>query len=294
MNLLLINYEYPPIGGGAANAAWHLAKALNESGNSATVLTVAYRDLKSWQDENGVMVFRCRGIRKNRSGSTILEMLIFMVFAAAAVLKIARQRKIEGIIVFFLFPCGPIGLLSYLLLRIPYLISLRGGDVVGTEPGLLWLHRLLQPMRKLIYRTCVGIVANSTGLKEIAHQTDRVDIQVIPNGVNTYFFQPSASRHYGNNDVFQLLYAGRFQPEKNLCFLFRELSELVGHTAAPFVLHMVGEGPQKDDLEEIAKKSGFSDRVAWHGWLDRPLKCRRCTGAWTASSCRRATKACPM
>lgn len=28
MNLLLINYEFPPVGGGAANATWELARAV--------------------------------------------------------------------------------------------------------------------------------------------------------------------------------------------------------------------------------------------------------------------------
>ena len=28
MKLLLINYEYPPVGGGAANAMWNMAREL--------------------------------------------------------------------------------------------------------------------------------------------------------------------------------------------------------------------------------------------------------------------------
>lgn len=33
MNLLLINYEFPPVGGGAANATWELARALVQLGH---------------------------------------------------------------------------------------------------------------------------------------------------------------------------------------------------------------------------------------------------------------------
>ena len=269
MNLLLINYEYPPIGGGAANATWHLARELTATGHRVTVLTAAFQGLNGWRDEYGVNVFRCRSARKQQGTSTILEMLAHIVSAGVSLPSIVRHAKIDAIIVFFLFPGGPIGLLAYLLFRIPYLVALRGGDVPGADPRLLWMHALLAPVRKLIYRTSAGIVANSAGLKVIAQHSDWVDIQVIPNGVDTDSFQPAALRHYGNNAVFQLLYAGRFQPEKNLSFLFHELAKLSDCMRSSLTIHMVGEGPQKDDLEEIAKKSGFSDRVTWHGWLDR-------------------------
>lgn len=269
LDLLLINYEYPPIGGGAANAMWSLARACEEEGHRVTVLTAAYGELKGWRRENGVDVFRCRSIRKQRATSTILEMLAFVLSAALSLPGIVKRKNIDGIIVFFLFPCGPLGLIAHALFRIPYLISLRGGDVPGTEPGLLWFHRLLQPIRKLVYRKSAAIIANSRGLKRIAQRTDCVPIHVIPNGVDTDFFQPVAPGQKRAESAFQLIYVGRFQPEKNLCFLFHRLSEFGGQTAVPFLIHMVGEGPQKTELEKLAQTLMLSDRIVWHDWLER-------------------------
>src|SRR5512143_3920784 len=39
MNLMLVNYEYPPLGGGAGNATAELARALVRAGHRVTVLT---------------------------------------------------------------------------------------------------------------------------------------------------------------------------------------------------------------------------------------------------------------
>lgn len=269
MNLLLINYEYPPIGGGAANATWHLAKAFTELGHQVTVLTAAYKDLKGWRDENGVDVYRCRAIRKNRATSTIFEMASYVISAALKLPKIVRDRNIDGIIVFFLFPCGPLGLIPYYLYRTPFAVSLRGGDVPGNEPGLAWIHRLLTLIRRLIYRKSISVIANSNGLKKLAQKKDPVDIFVIPNGVDTDFFRPKIKKKDKQNSTFQFLYVGRFQPEKNLCFMFECLAKCAKKIDRAFVLHMVGEGPQKKELFNLAENSGLNDQIKWHGWLDR-------------------------
>ena len=269
MNLLLINYEYPPIGGGAANATWHLAKALNESGNSVAVLTAAYRDLRGWRQQDGIGVYRCRAWRRNQATSTISEMLSFAAGAAPAVLTITRQRRIDAAIVFFLFPCGPLGPMARALRHIPYLISLRGGDVPGTEPALWRLHQLLTPLRRLVYRYSAAVVANSEGLRDIAQRSDRVAIDVIPNGVDTDYFRPDPGGRNRRPDAFELLFVGRLQPQKNLFFLFRELAAMAGAHAPRLILHMVGKGPQEEDLKESAQRLGLAERIIWHGWLDR-------------------------
>ncbi len=46
MNLLLINYEYPPVGGGAATATQAMARALLTLGHTPHVLTARYRELR--------------------------------------------------------------------------------------------------------------------------------------------------------------------------------------------------------------------------------------------------------
>ena len=43
--LLLINYEYPPLGGGAGNATAHLAREFTLLGAEVVVLTSGFRGL---------------------------------------------------------------------------------------------------------------------------------------------------------------------------------------------------------------------------------------------------------
>ena len=58
MTYLLINYEYPPLGGGAATASKNLGEALTRRGNRVVVLTSAYKHLHGVADEDRITVIR--------------------------------------------------------------------------------------------------------------------------------------------------------------------------------------------------------------------------------------------
>lgn len=269
MNLLLINYEYPPIGGGAATATAAIAGHLTSLGHAVTVLTSRFYDLKGETMEGDVRVVRCPAIRKQPDRSGILEMFSFLVSASLMLGSVIRMHRIEAAIVFFSFPCGPLGLLGLKQGNVPYVISLRGGDVPGNEASLAPLHRLLTPLRRLIFRRSIAVVANSPGLKEMSERADPCHVQVIPNGVDTDFFCPVENHDETGHRSFAFLFVGRFQTAKNLFYLFDQVASLKHSGVGAFVLYLVGDGPQNNDLRKHAKKKGIEDCMVWHGWVDK-------------------------
>ncbi len=269
VNILLINYEYPPIGGGAATATASIALHLASLGHIVTVLTSQFRDLKGAIREGDIQVVRCPSLRKYPDRSGILEMLSFLLSAWMSLNSVIRINRIEAAIVFFSFPCGPLGLWGLMRGNVPYVISLRGGDVPGTEPGLNTLHRLLKPMRRLIFRKSIAVVANSPGLKEMSERADPCKVQVIPNGVDTDFFCPVEKSDEAGHRHFAFLFAGRFQRQKNLFYLIDQFASLKRSGVGPFVLHLVGDGPQCDELQSYAKNMGIEDCLVWHGWVNK-------------------------
>lgn len=268
MNILLINYEYPPIGGGAATATAAIAGQLAFLGHDVTVLTSRFRDLKGEVREGEIRVVRCPAIRKCPDRSNIAEMLSFLISAALMLGSVIQRHRIEAAIVFFSFPCGPLGLRG-LKWGVPYVISLRGGDVPGNEAALDSLHRLLQPLRRFIFRRSVAVVANSPGLKEMSERADPFSVRVIPNGVDTDFFSPDDRPKDPAHRPFSFLFAGRFQTQKNLFYLLDHVAALKRAGAGPFVLHIVGNGPLHDALRSHEANLGIRDCIVWHGWIDR-------------------------
>ena len=78
MKILIINSEYPPIGGGAGNASANLARCLADMGHDVAVLTSRYKDLPHQDRLDGVRIVRLPGRRKRADRSSPLEQLSFL------------------------------------------------------------------------------------------------------------------------------------------------------------------------------------------------------------------------
>ena len=265
MKLLLINYEYPPIGAGAANAAYQIGKSMVNMGHDVYVLTSCFKHLKGWCIEEGINIFRCKTIRKQASQSNIFEMFLFVASAFFVLPGLLKKKKIDAMLVFFSFPCGPLGLWGSLVSNIPYVISLRGGDVPGNESSLDFIHRILIPIRHAVFQNSCAIVANSEGLKMLSQKTDNFPVKVIPNGVDTDFFKPSNKK--SKKTVF--LFVGRFQNQKNLFFLLEQMDVVACKVKEEFELHLVGDGPLAFKLKNHADKLKIKKRIFWHGWCSK-------------------------
>jgi glycosyltransferase involved in cell wall biosynthesis len=268
VRILLINYEYPPVGAGSATAARAIARSLVEAGHSATVLTTRFGELAGVRDEDGVRVIRVASRRGRREAASVWEMASFVLKAGTAVRDVVRAGRIDGMIAFFSMPGGPVAWWAHLAGGVPYVVSLRGGDVPGAESGLRLVHSALAPFRRCILRSARAIVANSEGLKAMAEKADPFPVRVISNGVDTAFYKPSASPRSAAKPA-RLLFVGRFQSQKNLPWLLDQLADVRGPATRPFELDLVGDGPLRGKIEEHTRALHLSDVVRFHGWLAR-------------------------
>lgn len=266
MRILIVNYEYPPVGAGAATAAEAIATALTQLDHRVVVLTGRFRSLAASSERDGVFIHRIPSLRKAVDRGTILEMASFLCAGLWFAPAIIRKHKIESAIIFFSFPCGPIGLLGRWLCGVPYVLSLRGGDVPGAEPSLRSIHRILTPIRRAIMKQSLAVVTNSKGLQKMAERSDPFPVHVIPNGVDTVFFHPPNGKVERSQIPLRILFVGRFQHQKNLFFLLEQLARLRADT---FELHLVGDGPLKTQLHQRAEELALTERITWHGWVSR-------------------------
>ncbi len=265
-HILLINYEYPPIGAGAANATFHMANALLELGHIPVVVTTAYDGNPGTLNESGVTVCRIPSRRKHPNKSNLWEMASFMWSLTFNLRRIVHAHHPEGAIIFFSFPCGPIGLVLRRFFDIPYLVSLRGGDVPGTEPRLAWLYWLLTPLRRWVFRQSDAVIANSTGLADLSRRADPYPVKVIPNGVDTDFWSPGDEK--SDTGQFNILFVGRFHPQKNLHYLLDEFAIFLKQMPDA-QLTLVGDGPDADSLKAHARGKGIDDMVHWRNWSNK-------------------------
>ena len=264
MKILIINSEYPPIGGGAGNASANLAQRFAASGHEVTVLTAHFAESAALEVLDGVAVHRVSALRRRRDRSGPLEQLVFILAAAFYSAKLAPRIKPNIVLAFFGMPSGAVAWLLKRRYQIPFIVSLRGGDVPGFRPYDFRLyHKMIAPALRLIWKEASAIVANSEGLRELARRFDSsVKISVIPNGVEASFFAVS-KRSWGPA---RLLSVGRVVHQKGFDL---GLEALAGLKDLNWEWSIAGDGPLTGRLQERARQLGLADRVHFLGWQSR-------------------------
>jgi glycosyltransferase involved in cell wall biosynthesis len=117
------------------------------------------------------------------------------------------------------------------------------------------------------------VIAPSAGLRAVLRRLG-VDapIEIVPNGVDLKPFRSprgALSRQdlgFSPEDVV-LVYVGRLGPEKNLTFLVRAFAGV--YAAYPQArLMLVGDGPERDNLEDQVARSALQGKVRFTGMVE--------------------------
>jgi glycosyltransferase involved in cell wall biosynthesis len=265
MRVLLVNYEFPPIGAGAGNAMANIARCLAASGTEVFVLTARWGNLPGYEQRDGYTIRRVPAMRRCPDRCSPLEMLTFVLGGLAPALAVGRSWRPDVACAFFGVPSGPLALLLRRLYGVPYLVSLRGGDVPGfLGDELATLHRLTWPITRAVWRGSSGLIANSQGLAELALRAwPGITVDVIPNGVDVETYRPPERTRPAS--PVRLLCVGRLARQKGIPYLLEGLART--HSSA--VLRLVGDGPERSELEHMASTLGLAGRVEFVGWVDR-------------------------
>ena len=273
--LLLINYEYPPVGGGGGNATQQIGRVMAKRGAKVTVLTAAQGGLPRRENDRGVQVYRIWAARCRQDRCSIPEMLMFLAHALIRAPGLARQVRADAALVFFSLPTGPVGWWLKRRSGVPYVLSLQGGDVPGFMGETLALHhRLSGPVITKVWQEASAVIANSNGLTELARRhvsgagadlETGLEIGMIPAGADLDAVAPPTVPTL--EGPLRLLFVGRLVSQKGLDVLFRALSKLKDHK--DWTLTIAGEGPLKDELARAGQGLKLSDQIVFRGWLER-------------------------
>ncbi|HEX5963234.1 MAG TPA: glycosyltransferase [Gemmatimonadales bacterium] len=279
MRILVLNYEYPPVGGGAAVATAALAQGLVEGGIKVDVVTagVGSRPESSapWLQHEpfehpGLTVYRVRSWRTGVHQAGMGDAASYLVAAFPLVRRLLRTQKYDALHVFFSLPTG--ALLPLLNLRgTPVVVSLRGSDVPGYDPHnrvLQLVHRLLAPLTRWIWRRADRVVALSNSLGQQALRTlPDLRYSVVPNGVDLKLFHPAETIGLRRGGPIRCLAVARLVERKGLGDLIRALSLL---ERGRFELEIVGGGADERVLRDLATRLGVAEEVRFLGALSRP------------------------
>ena len=267
MKILVVSHEFPPIGGGGANACYFLTKGMAERGNDISVITANYNTLPNHEKKNGVDIYRVNSKRANKEHCSFKEMLDYLRKALPIAKKMQKKEHYDVCWVFFGIPSGPIGYVLKKKYKLPYIIRFGGGDVPGFQERFTKVYKLIGPAIKAIWRKADALVANSAGLRKMAlDYYSKKDFDVIYNGVDTDFFCPLEKE---NTAECRILFASRLIERKGLQYIIPKLKQIAENTDKKIKLVVVGDGPYREKLEILTKNNGVEDMVEFEGQKSR-------------------------
>jgi len=272
-NLLMVNYEYPPLGGGGGVFTQHLAEEL--AGELAvTVLTTHVRGMPRDERRNGVRIVRVPVVhRKAQAIASLGSLLAFFPASLRRGLRLLDEDRFDLVHSLFAVPSACSGYLIARRGRVPHVLSLLGGDVYDPTK---WLspHRtpLLFHTVKALMTHSDRVVAMSNDIRRRAIELYGIDreIDLVPHGIPIPSYTPGSRSVFGfaEEDVV-LLTIGRLIPRKGL----RNLLQVVARLDAPNVkLAIIGDGPLRETLGDAARAAGIGDQVRFFGYLSDEAK----------------------
>ena len=273
LRVLLLNYEFPPMGGGAGHASFEIARRLAARGHQVDVVTSGIVGQPRCEWLEGVQVFRVRSYRRSIQDCGLLGAYSYLLGAAPLARQLSRRHRYDVVHYFFGLPTAALSLVVPALQRLPSVVSLRGSDVPGydaTNRSLQLLHGLLKPVSRRIWRRADAVVALSDSLQALALRTlpDK-PIAVIPNGIGVERFYPSANGHpHSTGAPLRVLTVARLIRRKGLDELLRAVARL---RDVPLQLTIQGSGRHEAELQRLTVSLGISDQVIFSGFRPREL-----------------------
>ena len=276
MRILMINYEFPPLGGGGGVASYEIAKALLARDHEVDVLTTKWRGLPSEEVVDGLTVYRAPVVgRGDLATASFLSMLSFLPMGIARGHGALRKKRYDVLNTHFAIPSGPTGVALSRLFRTPHVLTIIGGDIYDPSKRLSPSQNpLLRVVVRRVLNSCTQVVAISEDIKRRAREdlSCRTPVEVIHYGLTPPTFEKKGREELGiPQDAVVLISIARLIKRKALGDVLQAMA-LVNEPELRLLI--IGEGPEQERLAELAESLGLAQRVGFLGpiWGERKFQ----------------------
>jgi len=257
--ILMLCYEYPPLGGGGARVIAGLCEALQSDHDlKIDLVTMHFQGLQRLEKKATMTIHRVFTWRKDLSRCRAVEMIPYLATAAWRAMRLKRTSDYKLNHTNFIFPDGVVALAIKKLTGLPYIVTAHGSDVPGYNPDRFTrLHHLLSPLWKAVVRNADMIVCPSRTIEALVRdKAPEARTTIIPNAIDPCRFDATRPRQD------RVLLVSRLFQRKGAQYLIRALAGM----DLEIDTHIVGDGPYLPALKELARAEGVP--VIFHGFLD--------------------------
>lgn len=271
MRLLILNYEYPPLGGGAGVITQNIAEGLATKGHQISVITTWFTGEPEDHISGNLRIIRLKSRRRELFQSNPIEMLSWMFAAKKYLNKHLLTEKYDLCFANFSLPGGEVAYSMKLRFKLPYVIISHGHDIPWYMPEeMMWYHAATYHW---IHTICLQSERNYIQSEEMKKNIDSFlgrsfcsKNKIIYNGWNSKFFSPDYSLRFKN---FTILFIGRLVKQKDPMSFLKAIT-IVKDKIPDLKVHVLGDGKLRKNMEKYVQNNGLSKMVVFKSWITKP------------------------
>ncbi len=254
---------YPTFGGSGV-VATELGKALALNGHEVHFIT--YKQPARLQDTF------CANISYHEvslSDYPLFDYAPYETALASKVVDVAKYEQLDILHVHYAIPHASAAFMAQQILKsqgiyLPFLTTLHGTDIT-----LVGKDSTYEPVVTFSINQSNGVTAVSDSLKKDTYEHFKIDqdIKVIPNFIDFERFSKSDKSHFkaaiAPNGEKVLIHTSNFRKVKrveDVVKVFQMVNEVI-----PSKLLMVGDGPQRQECEQLARDLSVASEVRFLG-----------------------------
>jgi len=273
MKILMLNYEFPPLGGGGGRVSFSLAKGFKKQGYEVDVITSRYKGLPKLENIDGINIYRVIILgREKEQTATFLSMFSFLFSGFLCGIRLCAKNRYDFINTHFVLPTGPLGFLLSKIFQLKNILSIHGGDIYDpSKKSSPHNHLYLRLLVRYLLNRSHCIVAQSTDTREnaIKYYNPKKCIKIIPLPYEAFIFNPVSRKQLDlQENMKYLISVGRLIKRKGFEYLISCLKLLDDNVA----LLIIGDGDEKAYLSDLAYKLRLKERVHFLGQISEEKK----------------------
>jgi glycosyltransferase involved in cell wall biosynthesis len=275
MKILVINYEYPPVGGGGGFVTRDILESMASMGQDVSVLTSHYDNLEYEEVINGVRIIRVPVFfRRKTEVASIPSMLSYFPMGLLFGYGLLSKKRFDIVNTHFAIPSGPVGYLLAKQFKLPNVLSIHGGDIYDpSKLGSPHKTPLLSHTVRSMLNSADRVVAQSNNTKQnaIRYYNLKRRVDIIPLGIKKPVFEMKRRKDFGLfEDDFVFCTIGRLIKRKNIDDSLTVLAKVKSYRRVKFII--IGEGPERQKLESEVRRLNLADTVYMMGKVSDEVK----------------------
>jgi len=269
MRLLMLNNEFPPLGGGTGTVNEAMLRQFSRLGGwEIDLITSALGNLR---EENvfaeRIRIYKVPVRNRNLHHSSNRELIEYAARSFWLALQLQRKNRYDLCFAWSAVPAGAVALALKRLVGVRYIVRVCGPDIPGFERRYRRIHSWIAPLIRRVWREAECVIAKSQGEIELIRAADRrVECLLIPNGVDLEQFKPADA--VPEHGPLRLLCVARLIERKGQHHLIEAVKRLADDGIG-VTLDLIGTGDARAANEAQAARLGLGGRVRFLGYVPR-------------------------